>query len=126
MDCNNCFDLFDAIKLDHDECLIKLIKSGHSLLIKNSTFQNPIHYACQIGSPKCLKLLILFGADTNKKDDNMEENSFSGKPPIYGKPPLYYAYTFKNYPCADILLKYGADDNEKYDGQHIKILRHKK
>ena len=99
---DSCLDLFDAIANDHDLCLERFHKKGHSLSIKNSSFQNPIHYACEKNAVKCLLMLLHFGAKPNKRDKN-------------GKFPLWYAVTFKNSECVNILLKYGASPKKKYN-----------
>ena len=57
--------------------------------------QTALHYACMFSRPKCLEILLKFGANPNIRDE-------------VNQTALFIASETDSPDCAEILLKYGA------------------
>lgn len=85
--------LYYAIDTGHLSCVMKLLSNGADPNAENSFFKlTPLHAAAKRGCSKSLKLLLKFGAEAHKKDND-------------GKTPLDFAKNYEHKQCIELLGK---------------------
>jgi ankyrin repeat protein len=99
----------------HDSCLRKLLEiltieelQKHLNVYMGTTDfkRNPLDRASASGSIECIKTLIDYGVDINKKNN-------------YGWSPLHQASDNDDYDAIKVLLNLGADPNATNEGRHF-------
>jgi hypothetical protein len=93
--------LFSAVEYNDIDEVEKALEAGADVTIKING-DTPLHAAVRVNSPRIIRLLLEYGADSNVKNED-------------GDTPLHAAVRVESPRIITLLLEYGADRNVKND-----------